>query len=120
MIFPEGTRSRDGELLAFKDGAFRLAIETGAPILPIVLEGTRNCIPATSSWFGAARAHARVLGPISVDGLTVDDVDLLKERVRNQMVDAHRRLRAELTPVLDSAVVVRADSSVAEADRQET
>ena len=42
MIFPEGTRSKTGELLPFKDGAFRVAIEAGAPILPIAVAGTRR------------------------------------------------------------------------------
>ena len=42
MIFPEGTRSRSWEMLPFKDGAFRLAIESGAPILPIAVAGTRD------------------------------------------------------------------------------
>ncbi|MCU0619382.1 MAG: 1-acyl-sn-glycerol-3-phosphate acyltransferase [Gemmatimonadaceae bacterium] len=44
MIFPEGTRTPDGELLPFKDGAFRLAIEEQAPILPIAIAGTRRAM----------------------------------------------------------------------------
>lgn len=45
-IFPEGTRSRNGELLPFKLGAFRLAIETGAEIIPVVITGTNHILPA--------------------------------------------------------------------------
>jgi 1-acyl-sn-glycerol-3-phosphate acyltransferase len=44
MIFPEGTRSRDGNLQPFKSGAFRLALETGASILPIAIKGTFHAI----------------------------------------------------------------------------
>ena len=44
MIFPEGTRSKDGRLQAFKTGAFHLALETGSPILPIVISGTSKAI----------------------------------------------------------------------------
>jgi 1-acyl-sn-glycerol-3-phosphate acyltransferase len=40
FIFPEGTRSRDGKLLPFKKGAFFLAAETGAPMVPIIIRGT--------------------------------------------------------------------------------
>src|SRR5687768_883551 len=61
MIFPEGTRSRDGQLRPFKDGAFQLAIETGAPILPVAIAGTRACLPTGSAALGKARAVARVL-----------------------------------------------------------
>jgi len=48
LFFPEGTRSRDGRLLSFKKGAFRLAIDQGLPILPVTLVGTRDILPAKS------------------------------------------------------------------------
>ena len=48
MMFPEGTRSRDGELLPFKDGAFSLAIRAQVPVLPIALAGTREMRPKHS------------------------------------------------------------------------
>jgi 1-acyl-sn-glycerol-3-phosphate acyltransferase len=45
MMFPEGTRSKTGELRPFKPGAFELALRTGAPILPITVEGTHHALP---------------------------------------------------------------------------
>jgi 1-acyl-sn-glycerol-3-phosphate acyltransferase len=45
MMFPEGTRSADGRLQAFKPGAFALAQRAGVPILPIVVEGTASALP---------------------------------------------------------------------------
>ena len=68
MIFPEGTRSPTDELLPFKDGAFKLAIEAGAPILPIAVAGTRDCMAKGSFAFRRARAKARVLAANSHHG----------------------------------------------------
>jgi 1-acyl-sn-glycerol-3-phosphate acyltransferase len=83
MMFPEGTRSKDGELLPFRDGAFRLAISTGVPILPIALAGTRQMRPKHSKWFGKAHACAKILSPISTTGLGADDVASLRDRTRD-------------------------------------
>ena len=79
MIFPEGTRSRSGEMLPFKDGAFRLAVETGTPILPMAVAGTRDAMAKGTFRFQRSRARVRVLEPIDVKGLTLDDVPSLKE-----------------------------------------
>ena len=80
MIFPEGTRSRSGELGAFRDGAFRIAIATGAPILPVALHGTAGCIGPG----GPRRAHARahILPPIPTRGLVLADLPALREAAR--------------------------------------
>lgn len=94
MFFPEGTRSPDGRLQAFKDGAFQLAIETGTPVLPVVVQGTRACRPKGNLWFGEASAVAKVLAPIEVAGLTLDDVPQLKARVRKQIAAALTELEA--------------------------
>jgi len=48
LFFPEGTRSLDGRLLSFKNGAFRLAVDQGLPLLPVTLVGTRNVLPTKS------------------------------------------------------------------------
>lgn len=45
MIFPEGTRSPDGQLLPFRKGAFFLAADTGSPIVPVVIHGTARMMP---------------------------------------------------------------------------
>jgi 1-acyl-sn-glycerol-3-phosphate acyltransferase len=96
LIFPEGTRSPTDEMLPFKDGAFRLAVETGVPILPIAVAGTRHCMAKSSFKFRRARAKARVLPPISTEGLTSSDVPELRERVRAVIDKARRELQQEL------------------------
>ena len=96
LIFPEGTRSRDGNLLPFKDGAFRLAIEMGAPILPRVVAGTRQAMAKGSFRFQRAHARVRVLEPIETAGLTIDDLPSLRERTRTLIADARVLLLREL------------------------
>jgi 1-acyl-sn-glycerol-3-phosphate acyltransferase len=65
MVFPEGTRSRDGKLGKFKDGAFRLAHETKTDILPMVIEGTSKVVPKTG-WIltGKEKMILKVLDPV--------------------------------------------------------
>ena len=96
MIFPEGTRSRDGELLPFKDGAFRLALESGAPILPIVVAGTRACMAKGTFRFQRARARVKVLPPIETSGMTLDDIATLRERTRTVIAEARHVLLREM------------------------
>lgn len=91
MIFPEGTRSRTRELLPFKDGAFRLAIETGTPILPLVVAGTRHAMAKGSFVFRPAVAEVRALAPVTTEGLTMSDVPALRDRVR-ELIDAERQV----------------------------
>jgi 1-acyl-sn-glycerol-3-phosphate acyltransferase len=96
MIFPEGTRSPDGALLPFKDGAFRLAIENAAPILPIVVAGTRRAMAKHTFQFQRTRAICRVLEPIETAGLTLADLPTLKQRTRDAINAAKERLHVEL------------------------
>lgn len=106
MIMPEGTRSATGELQPFRDGAFRLAVELGCPILPIAVAGTRNCIAKGSWLIGRARATARVLDPIETAGLTLDDVPALRDRVRSLIGEARDGLFLELQAA-DRAIPAR-------------
>ena len=96
MIFPEGTRSRTAELLPFKDGAFRLAIEAGVPILPLAVYGTRQAIAKHDWRIGKTHAVVEVLATEPPAGLTLDDLPALKQRVRERIDDARKRLREEI------------------------
>ena len=91
MIFPEGTRSMDGNLLPFKDGAFRLAVETGADLLPIAVSGTREALPKHSWLFGTARARVTVGTPIATAGRSAEE---LKIEARAQIEKMLAGLRA--------------------------
>jgi 1-acyl-sn-glycerol-3-phosphate acyltransferase len=96
MIFPEGTRSPHDDMLPFKDGAFRLAIDAGVPILPLVVAGTRRAMAKGTFRFQHTVAEVRVLDPVETAGLTPDDVPALRERVRGIIGEARTTLRRDL------------------------
>ncbi len=88
-VFPEGTRTDDGSLGAFKLGAFRLAVDHGRPVAPVVIRGARDLLPKHSLVFEKqANVRVRVLEPIPTAGLGADAVPALAERVRASMVAA--------------------------------
>ena len=95
MVFPEGTRSKSGELGEFKEGAFRVAVQTGQPILPIAVLGTRDALIKHDWRFGFSDAEVRVLEPIPTDGLTKADVPALRDRTRAVIAEALDTMRAE-------------------------
>ncbi len=82
MLFPEGTRSADGRLKPFKHGAFTLAMQVRAPILPIVVEGTADALPKRGFVLqGRHRIRVRVLPELVPERFASDSVDTLIERV---------------------------------------
>ena len=88
IFFAEGTRSRDGRLRPFKDGAFRLAIDAGVPVLPVALDGTAHALPKHGWKFGpAVQVHLKVLDPIPTAGLTHGDVAALREQTRQAIAE---------------------------------
>ena len=93
MIFPEGTRSPSRELLPFKDGAFRLAMDADVPILPLAIHGTRHAIARHDWRINPAFAVVEILAPEPTRGVT--NVDELKARVKQRIEDARDRLRLE-------------------------
>jgi 1-acyl-sn-glycerol-3-phosphate acyltransferase len=82
LIFPEGTRSRTGELLAFKKGGFIMAIQAQAPIVPVAVRGGRDAMRKGSAIVRPVKVTVRIGRPIPTAGLTLDDRDHLIERVR--------------------------------------
>ena len=82
LIFPEGTRSRTGELLPFKKGGFIMAIQAQVPVVPVAVRGGRDAMRKGSHIVRPVHVSVRVGAPISTVGMTLDDRDLLIERVR--------------------------------------
>lgn len=84
VIFPEGTRSRDGVLQAFKKGGFILAIHSQQPIVPISISGSHNILPKQGDWKIQPGIIRMTIGqPISTAGLGVKNRDGLINEVRS-------------------------------------
>jgi len=82
QIFPEGTRSRTGELLPFKKGGFIMALQAAAPVVPVAISGGRASMRKGSAFVRPVRVTVRIGQPVPTEGLTVDDRDELIDRVR--------------------------------------
>jgi 1-acyl-sn-glycerol-3-phosphate acyltransferase len=94
LVFPEGTRSRDGRLQAFKKGPFYLAIETGAPVVPVAISGTEKMMRKGSAAITPGVARVQVLPVIEPSGFGTRE-DLLRA-VRAEIAEA---LPEEMRPL---------------------
>jgi 1-acyl-sn-glycerol-3-phosphate acyltransferase len=74
-VFPEGTRSRDGRMRDFKDGAAYLAMRSGAPVLPVGISGSQHMFPGRSRLPHRTRVTIRIGEPISLSDGTTGRVD---------------------------------------------
>ncbi|MFN7973644.1 MAG: lysophospholipid acyltransferase family protein [Acidobacteriota bacterium] len=97
LFFPEGTRSPDGAVQRFRDGAFRLAIQKGCPILPIVITGTARTLPKHGLLLDLhADCVVRVLPPVAIAPFG-EDIATLREHVRDLIVAEKARMDAGAT-----------------------
>jgi 1-acyl-sn-glycerol-3-phosphate acyltransferase len=87
VIFPEGTRTRDGSLGAFKKGGFHLAIDSSADIVPVAIRGSRELMPRGSALIRAGHVRLELGEPISTAGLGPADRDALVVRVRDKVAE---------------------------------
>lgn len=87
-IWPEGTRSVDGKLIAFKKGFVHLALATGLPIVPVILHGAHKIWPAKTMQFYPGKVRVEVLNPIKTDTWSKENVDKHVEEVRGVMAKA--------------------------------
>jgi len=87
LIFPEGTRSRSGELLPFKKGGFIMALLGRAPIVPVAISGARDAMKKGSLVIRPVRVTVRFGRPIETATLTLDERDPLIARVRTAVAD---------------------------------
>ena len=99
LVFPEGSRSPDGEIHRFKNGAFVLAVDAQVPIVPVIFEGTGACVHKGSPVVRHPDVIIKVLEPIPTTGLKEPrDAAELKQRVHETMKTELASLRAAKRP----------------------
>ncbi len=92
-MFPEGTRSRDGEIHRYKDGAFYLAHEAAAPILPCVMDGTDRLF---DGWkIARCTVRLRILPPISAEEVAATEPKQMSKRVQAMATEVLADIRAK-------------------------
>lgn len=90
VVFPEGTRSRDGQLQRFKKGGFLLAVETNTEIVPVTIRGSRDLLPSGAWRLRSGTVEVIVDHPVSIGGYRPGNLRLLSEQVR-ETIAGHLR-----------------------------
>lgn len=88
FLWPEGTRAEDGRLIRFKTGVVLLAIETGLPVVPVVVAGTHKCWPPHTLDISAATIQVEVFPPIDTQHWSLKNKSQAINEVRNIFCDA--------------------------------
>ncbi len=88
LIFPEGTRSRTGELGPFKKGGFVVAMDAGSRIVPVALQGTRELMPRGGFRIRPGTVRVRVLDPVMAGSYSYDRREALVSDVRGRIAAA--------------------------------
>lgn len=91
LVFPEGTRSEDGRLQAFKKGGFLLGTFSGALLVPVAIAGSRQVLPKGSSNLRSGNVTLVVGEAVDAAGTNSRDADRLMDDVRQRITEAFRR-----------------------------
>jgi 1-acyl-sn-glycerol-3-phosphate acyltransferase len=86
IIFPEGGRSRDGNLRGFKEGAAFIALRAGVPLVPMSLKGTREVLPFGSGNIRSGTVIMRIGDPIAIGDFSDRDRAKITEELRSRVV----------------------------------
>ena len=95
IVFPEGTRSRTGEMLPFKTTPFALAIAAQVPVVPVYVHNTFKILPKGAWRMRSMPIRIRIGEPFPTKGLTPDDRAALKDRVEASVRALKARVDAE-------------------------
>jgi 1-acyl-sn-glycerol-3-phosphate acyltransferase len=92
VIFPEGSRSRDGSIQAFKKGGFTLAIKSKVPIVPIAISGSRDIMPKDKLTATSGEIRIRMDHPIKTENFSLKDRESLMKNVRETIAKNFRSI----------------------------
>jgi 1-acyl-sn-glycerol-3-phosphate acyltransferase len=93
VIYPEGTRSKDAEMKAFKKGAFRIAIDNGLPVVPMSITGAEKVWRPGGKLIYGGKVRLVIHDPIPTIGMGPGDIDDLRDRVREIVSATYERIR---------------------------
>lgn len=98
IIYPEGTRSRDGSLSSFKKGAFTIAVRSGLPILPVTVHGAHAAWPPGAKLIRGGPITVVVDEPIETEGMSIADTSAVREKAHGMIEQRLRELSQSYTP----------------------
>jgi 1-acyl-sn-glycerol-3-phosphate acyltransferase len=87
LVFPEGTRSRDGRILPFKKGGFVLSVDSGVPIVPIIIRGTRDILSKGHFMIRPAPVTMEIMDLVETADYTRKSKDQLLDRIRSIFIE---------------------------------
>ncbi len=91
LIFPEGTRSLDGKIRDFKKGGFVLAVDSGVPVVPVIIYGTRAIMPKKKMYIRPGNVVLEILEPVETSSYTRKNKDDLLEKIRGIICESFER-----------------------------
>lgn len=103
LVFPEGTRSRDGRLQRFRQGGFFLALETGSPVVPVTIGGTFELMPKGQKHVRKGSVRVTFHEPVPVTGYTLETKAELMDRVRKAILSTEGPAAGVAGPANDFA-----------------
>ena len=86
VVFPEGTRNPDGQLLPLKKGPFFMALKSNVPVVPVILHGAARLLPKGSRLISPGEVRVEIMEPIPTVGLGLDQRDELRATVRHALL----------------------------------
>lgn len=104
VIFPEGTRSKNGEMAEFKGGAMKIAMESGAKVVPVLIEGSRARLEETGN-ITKGTVYVTFLPPIETKGLEKEDFLKMPEQIRAMLLNERAKQNAEKQAEATSEIV---------------